>query len=826
MKLPLKIIKQFSECELDLDKILFDISTKIGEVEQHTKYSVIYEGIYIAQIVVKKQHPDADKLAIYQITTGEEKNIQVVAGDKSLNIGDKVAYIKPGNIVPSTYKSREEIKINTIQMRGVTSNGMLCSEKELNIGPNHSEVLVLEENAVIGESFAEYFDLDDIVIDIENKALTNRGDLFGIIGLARELTAAQGLSFKSPQWYTKESIDIDIKNKNLKVKVDNQASNLCPRYMCVAIDNVKVKESPTWLRSILIKSGLKPMNNIVDITNYIAILTGQPLHAFDYDKVIKSDSNREEEVHITVRLAESGETIHTLDNTLVELTPNNLVIADSSNPIAIAGVIGGHDTEIDENSTKILIESATFDRFSIRKTSMELGLFTEAVTRYTRGQDPHYCLPNILKAISLVEELAGGEIGTDIIDVYPNPKEPKVITLDINALNNELGTQLSKENIWKILNDIEYKIGKGKRKSEYLTVTPPAFRTDVYIPEDIYEDVGRIYGYENILARLPRIEIKSTDINRNLAFKKRLRNILSNSGCNELNTYSFTSKESIEKAKQDSNISYHIKNALSPELSLMRSSLIISLLDKAQLNIQKNISPFCIYELNVPHQKGYTDNFALPKEDWHMGILFSSKEDIIEGNPYYQIKRYLEKILKSLKIDDLEYELLSESSELTLPIWLKNIIPTFNKNSACLIKGYRNEKEYIIGIMGDIDYEVKGDFKLPQFTAGLELNLEDLQRLLPEESKYTQHSKYPPIWQDITFVVGEKIDYKNIIQTIHQVIDRKNRRCEIECLDIYQKEERIRNITVRITIEHDTKTLTYKEFEKIKKRLELKINMT
>ncbi len=824
MKLPLNSIKQFSECKLDLEKILNNISTKIGAIEGYTKYSEIYEGIYIAQIVKKEQHENADKLAVYEITIGENENIQVVAGDISLREGDKVAYIKPGYIVPSTYGSSQEIKIKAVNMRGITSNGMLCSEKELNIGSNHTQVLVLDTDANVGETFGKYFDFDDVVIDIENKALTNRGDLFGIIGLARELSAAQGIAFESPPWYKNDVIDIDFGNDKLPIKVNNRISNLCPRYMCVTIDNVKIDKSPVWLQSLLLRSGFKPINNIVDIINYIAILTGQPLHAFDYDKLVKGDPNSNNKAHLTVRLANDGEKIHTLDNALIELTENNLIIADSTNPIAIAGVIGGIDTQIDENTTKVIIESATFDRFSIRKSSMELGIFTEAVTRYTRGQDPNYCLPNLLKTISLIKELTQGDIASDLVDIYPNPKPSEVITIDINKLNIHLGINLSREDISKILKDLEYQINENSKEIEFLTVTPPKFRTDLYIQEDIYEDIARVYGYENIVSRLPLIEIKPTTLNKNLHLKKEIRNILSNSGCNEVNTYSFTSSDLIQKSNQDPNLAYHIKNSLSPELSLMRVSLLSSLLEKAQLNTAQNISPFCIYEFNIPHQKGYTDNFALPKEQWHLSMFFSSNENLLEGNPYYQIKRYFEKIVNTLKIPQLRYDLISESTQLELPIWIKNILPTFNKDSAVLIKYFKDDKDIILGVMGNIDSNVKKNFKLPQYCAGLEINIEELSKLLFKNYKYIPISKYPSIWQDITFIVSKDTKYQDIVNTVKQLIDSKNRHCKVECLDIYQKETETKNITLRVTIEHNTKTLTYKEFEKIKRKLETKIN--
>ena len=822
MKLPINNVREYTQCELDLEEILNILSTKVGAIEGYTDFSKMYQGIYIGEILKKDEHPDADKLGVYEITIGEPENIQVVAGDKSLNVGDKIAYIKPGNIVPSTYGTSEEFKIKAVKMRGVLSNGMLCSEKELNIGPDHTKVLVLDNDATVGSTFAQYFDLNDLVIDIENKALTNRGDLFGIIGLAREISGAQSIPFVSPQWYKKQTSDIQITD-TLPVTVSNEANNLCPRYMCISMDNISVGNSPVWLKSVLLKSGIRPINSIVDITNYLSILTGQPLHAFDYDKLVKNDPNSKGSAHITVRLARSGERIHTLDGNLVELTENNLLIADSANPIAIAGVIGGIDTEIDMDTKKVIIESANFDKFSIRRTSMELGIFTEAVTRYTRGQDPNLCLPILLKTVNLIEEISNGKPSCNIVDSYASPISPRKISISISKLNTHLGTVLGREAIKNILSNLEYQIIEESENGEYLTVEVPVFRTDIYIPEDIYEDVGRIYGYENIVLRLPLRELKASKKNQNIHLKSLIRDILSNSGCNELDTYNFTSINTIQKSKQDPNIAFHIKNALSPDLELMRVSLITSLLEKAKYNIQRNINTFCIYEFNIPHQKGYVDNFELPQEDWHLSLLFTSRENILKGNPYYQIKKYFEKISHSLNISNIEYELISESSQLDIPIWIKNIIPTFNRNGAVLIKHIQNGRERILGVMGEVDDEVKSNFKLPEYTAGVEINLEEVKRVIGGESKYKEESKYPSISQDICLTLPSDTKYKELEKMVLQIIDTRDRKGEVECIDIYQKEDGFKDITLRVKIEHKNKTLTDKEYSKIKERLEEKV---
>lgn len=820
MKLPINSLKEFGLQNLEFEKVLNIISTKIGSVEGYTDLSKMYEGIVIAEILTKEIHPNADKLGVYKIYTGEEE-IQVVAGDKSLEVGDKVAYISPGNIVPYTYGSSEPIKIKAVNMRGVNSNGMLCSQKELNIGSINDKVFILDPQAQVGVSFAHYFDLNDVVIDIENKALTNRGDLFGILGLAREIATSLNMPFTSPSWYQDGQKEIKASYITLPIEVENKASNLCPRYMCISIDNINVKESPIWLKSILLRSDIRPINNIVDITNYLAIITGQPLHAFDYDKLIENDPNSKDTAHITIRVAQQGEKIQTLEGNVVELRENNLVIADSTNPIAIAGVIGGKDTEIDINTKRIILECANFNKFSIRKTSMELGIFTEAVTRFTKGQSPILC-PNILhRAVELIKEVSGGEISSDIVDIYPQEQLQKNVSLSITKLNALLGTNLSKKEVKDILTSLEYQI--FSEDTEYVTVIPPLFRTDIYIPEDIYEDIGRIYGYENILPRLPLREIKAVRINKNVNLKKKIRDVLSNSGCNELDTYSFTSKINIENAKQDPNQSFHIKNSLSPDLEYMRTSLLVSLLDKGKYNIQKNISPFCIYEFNIPHQKGYLDNFQLPKEDWHLSLLFTSKENIFDGSPYYQVKRYLEKLLNSLNIPQIEYKLISESSQLDFPVWIKNILPTFNSHQSALITYSRGGRDTILGVIGDIDSDVKRNFKLPLYTGAFEINLEEISKLGNNYSKYIDDSKFPAITQDICITLNSNIKYINLENLVLNLINTKQRVGTVECIDIYQKDALYKNITLRVSIEHKEKTLTDTEYSEIKKKIEEKV---
>lgn len=822
MKLPINIAKEYTEINLNTQEVIRELASKIGEVEGTTELANAYNGVYVAEIVKKELHPDSEKLGIYQISIGKEQH-QVVAGDRTLEVGDKVAYILPGNIVPSTYKTSQEFKISSRKLGGVLSDGMLCSEKELNIGPNHNNVLKLDKDAPLGELFSKYYQLDDQIVEIENKALTNRGDLFGIIGLARELSVIQGIKFNSPKWYTQSDIKEKITSKNpVTLNIDNQVENLCPRYMGIVMDSITVESSPVWLKSALIRSGIKPINNIVDITNYLMILTGQPLHAFDFDKVVKNDPKKDKDsAHITIRLAKDGENLHTLDNKVTELNSNTIVIADSTNPIAIGGMIGGVDTEIDENTKRIIIECANFDRFNIRKSSMALGIRTDAVVRYTRSQDPNQCLAVLIKSIKLIQENAGGEIASNVEDVYFEKYTSNEITLSVSKVNAHLGISLEREGIVKILENLEYTI-LPKIEDEYITVLAPTFRRDISIVEDIHEDIGRIFGYDNIPTTIPTKKITAPKINRNIEIKSKIRNILKNSGSNEILTYNFVGSELIKRANQDPNISYKISNAQSPELELMRPSLLVSMLEKTQQNSSRGIEEFSLFEFNIPHQKGYLDKFNLPKENWHLSFVYTNKENKFSGSSYYQVKRYFEKVIDTLGIEGLEYEILSDTIDEGLPIWIKNIINSFERNSSALIYKKDGKEKEVVGIIGETNNIVKENFKLFNYTGMFEINLDILKKSKQNIKKYHENSKYPSIVEDITFTVKDNVNYKTIEEVTRRTLENRNTKVDISCVDIYKENEKVedKKITIRVVVENMEKTISDKELQKSIKRVE------
>jgi phenylalanyl-tRNA synthetase beta chain len=818
MKLPLKTTKKYTEIPPTINGTIEILANRVGEVESYKDLGEKYKGIVIAEIKEKKEHTNADKLAIYMINIGAEEDIQVIAGDKSLEIGDKVAYIKPGGIVPSTYDS-DPFEIKSVDMRGEKSNGMMCSEKELDIGPDHEKVLRLKKNAPIGESFADYYELNDTVIEIENKALTNRGDLFGILGLSRELAGAQGIEFESPNWYKEVQSKLEPEEICLNLDVDNQAEALCRRYCAIAMSNIEIKESPIWLKSILLKCGIKPINVVVDITNYLMMITGQPLHAFDYDKVIATDTDQADMAHIVIRPAKPEESIHALDDKVYELNDRNLVIANSAHPIAIAGVVGGVDTEIDENTENIIIESANFDRYNLRKTSMQLGIVTEASTRFTRSQSPELCDNIIAMAMELIEELTGGKLASTLIDSYPNPQDIQMVSINTNKMRERLGADISDEEVLNILKNIEYE--NLEIKDRYISAQVPTFRQDIEIEEDVYEDIIRIYGYNKIDPILPKKSIKATTRTAMSSMKSEIRDILSNSGANELLSYSFTNTDLLNNVKQDIDSCYKIRNPLSKDLELMRPSILQSLLEKAKLNTQQGIETFVIYEMGISHQKEVLDEEKLPLEEWKLSLLFSDSNSNIEGSPYYQAKRYLEKVLKKLNITNIEYTLLPDVDFESLPKWIKVVSNSFEPNSTAIVTTKVGDTRIELGVVGEIGLDVKSNLSLNSLTSGFEIDLETLLLIKPEPRRRSKESKYPYTTQDICFVLPDKVTYQELYKKVEGIVTEGTLIADIECIDIYKKEDSDnRNVTLRISISNTEKTLKDKDFKEIREEIE------
>lgn len=817
MKVSLNWAQQLSNVNLNpvgTDDLVQKIGAQLGAVEEVIQTGSKYNGIVVARVVSCQKHPNADKLSVCLIddggvTQGVERNgaghVQVVCGAPNVREGLTVAWLPPGTTVPSTY-GKDPFILGARELRGVISNGMIASPQEVALSDDHGGILEInvqevgEELAKPGTPFKKLYGLDDVIIDIENKMFTHRPDCFGILGVAREITGIQHQAFKSPEWYLSQPTFDEV--NVLSLSVHNEVSELVPRFMAVAMNEVKVMDSPIWLQAGLGRVGIKSVNNVVDVTNYLMYVTGQPLHAYDYDKVAARSNNG---AVLAARLPKDGETVKLLNGKTLQPRDEAVMIATDKELIGVGGVMGGADTEVDENTKNIIIECANFNMYSIRRTSMAHGLFTDAVTRFNKGQSPHQNDRVIAKAMELMNGLAGARQASNVIN---NVGKSENITTNVSQLKNpilvsaefinqRLGLQLTPEEITSLLNNVEFNV---KASPAELAVQKPFWRTDIAIPEDIVEEVGRLYGFEKLPLELPKRMMTPTKSDAKLAHKQKLRQTLANLGANEVLTYSFVHGNLIEKAGQNKDLAFKLSNALSPDLQYYRMSLTPSLLNQVHPNIKAGHDSFSLFEINKTHINTYknSDN-GVPKELENIALVTASKSK--QGDAYYQARAYLDQLAESLGVK-LRYDAVPES--LDYPV----IRPFERTRSA--IAGVEGT-DILLGIIGEYKQSVAQALKLPGYCAGFEIGLEAVMAIKPH-TKYTPLSRYPNVSQDICLEVDSSLTYSDLSSAFDKILQSElelDQIAEWKPIDIYQPDRSAKKrITYRVTVTSYERTLT------------------
>ena len=773
MKVPLIFANSISNVDIlknGIDEVINKVGAQLGAIEDVEYWNKKYDKAVVVKVVSCLKHPNADKLSVCLVddngkTANVERDnnglVQVVCGAPNVEAGVYVAWLPPTSTVPATYGTSEPFVLGTRELRGVTSNGMLAAPDELGFGEDHNGLLLLD-NARPGMPFAEYAKLNETVLDLENKMFTHRPDCFGILGVARELAGIQNMKFTSPKWYLDAPVFNTFSDESLPIKAKVE-TELVPRFIVVSMKNIVVSESPDEIKSMLNYCGIKPINNVVDITNYLMQLTGQPLHAYDYDKVLAKDDGQE--ANLIARLSNKGEQIKLLNGKTLELKDDNtLLIATDNHAIGVAGVMGGTDTEVDDKTKNIILECATFDMYSIRKTSMKYGLFTDAVTRFNKGQSPLQNDRILAKAMEMVSNLAGGAQASNIIDVKHDSVAPKPnIQVDSNFINLRLGSDLSPQQIANLLTNVEFKV---EISGDILNIELPFWREDIELPEDIVEEVGRMYGFDKLPVSLPLSPASPSIIEPQIKLKNILRRILASAGANEVLTYSFVHGEMLNKAGQNAKDSYKLSNALSPDLQYYRQSILPSLLDKINQNIRSdyarpNDNEFAIFELNKVHIKGSVDltENSVPAEFNHLGFVISADEKTAskkyKNAPYYHALKYLNFVLKSLNIN---YE-IANLSEVNLIEDISKNIGLFDQNRVGAILIENNP----VGLIGEYSSTVTKKFKLPNYCAGFEVNIDNLSK---KPNTYKQIPKFPKIQQDITVSVSIDTPFSKVRKAI------------------------------------------------------------
>ena len=808
MKVSLSWVKEHTSIDLDTPELIRRIGAQLGAIEEVIDWGGFYDdAIVIAEITIANDHPDADKLGVYTISIGNETR-ELVAGDKTLSVGDKVAYIPPGARVPLSIKEGDPFVIEARELRGVTSQGMLGSGKELVLSDSHQGVQVFPEDTVVGTPLKQLYGLDDTIIDIENKMFTHRPDCFGILGVARELAGIQGKPFKSSNaWLDEAKNSFDITGETLELQVENQIPQLVPRITAIAMSGVTVKPSPLSMQSYLFRVGMRPINNVVDITNYVMHLTAQPAHAFDYDKVAAVDNAKT--ATIVARTAKEGEKITALDGRELTLTDQNILICSATKPIAVGGSIGGAETEVDEETKNIILEVANFDLYSIRRTSFGLGIFTDAVSRFNKGQSPEQCDRASQMAVELLQTNAGATIASQRHDIYEQKYTNETIVTDASFINKRLGTDFSAEEIATILTNTEFSVSID---GDAISVTAPFWRTDISYPEDIVEEVGRLHGFDNVPIDLPLRVMSPQNRSAMLSYKDTLRSIMSSAGVQEVLTYNFVSEKLFHGigATDQMQDAYHIRNSLSPELQYMRQSILPSILGKVNQNIRNGYDHVRLFEVNKSHNKKELEG-ELPAERTSLACVVAANDSFakknMQGAAFYQARRVFDELMVSLGVSNHEYKAPDQPSN----PWQEQLQAVLQAERFAEVR----VEDQLLGYIGEISGPATAHTKAPDYCAGFEIDVAVLKSL-QAQSSYQPLSKYPATQQDITLSATQGEDYASVFALLSAAVQdqQTDMQIRIEPLSVYQKDAEKR-YAYRLHMQSTSKTLVTKEVNKV-----------
>ena len=744
MNLPMSWLNDYMDIDVEPKEYSDRLTMTGSKVEGYESMGEAVQNVVTGKVLTCEDHPDSDHLHVCTVDAGTGEILQIVCGAPNVKAGIIVPVALVGATLPGG-------KIKKGKLRGVESNGMLCSHDELGITedmlgyePEYG-ILILPDDTEIGKDIRDIFGMNETVVEFE--ITSNRPDCFSIIGLARETAATFNKKFTIPE------VKFTENNENIAdtISVEVQDKDKCKRYCARMVKNVKIGPSPSWMQQRLTACGVRPINNIVDITNYVLLEYGQPMHAFDLRDL--------EDNKIVVRRAADGEVIKTLDEQDRTLTSNDLVIADGKRAVAIAGVMGGFNSEVKDDTTTVVFESATFDGASVRLTAQRVGLRTEASSRYEKGLDYNNTVPAVERACQLVEQLGCGENVGGMIDVMGNVTDMKTLPFRPDKINAFLGTDISTEDIVKIFDALEI-----KTDLENMTVTPPSFRPDLEGEADIAEEVARFYGYDKIPVTLLSGEAtcgKKTD--RQQA-QDRINEILTAQGMYEIYTYTFTSPSVFDKLNipADSNLRNTVKitNPLGEDTSVMRTTTIASMLDILARNYNYRNASAKLFEIGkvfIPTEEG-----KLPDEP--VKVTMGMYGDNVD---FYDIKGICEAMFAALNVTKVKYTAVTDN-------------PTFHPGRCAKISAGGKT----LGIIGEIHPAVgrKYGIETPVYIG--ELDFENIFLNMKSDIKFSELPKYPAVTRDIAMLVDKRIPVADIEETIRKASGKMLE--SITLFDVYE----------------------------------------
>ena len=731
MLVSLRWLKDYIDIRISPAELVDQLTMAGLEVEAVKEIGPLFKNVVVAMILSVRPHPAADNCFLCEVTTGES-TFPVVCGAGNIRTGDVVPLAKIGATIPGDYT------IMSSKIKGEISEGMLCSEQELAIGSDAAGIMILPGDLSIGQDLSKALDLNDTVLDI---AVTpNRSDCLSVIGIAREIAAITGLKLKYPDIVVPESEE----NINRVTSVDILDPDLCPRYSARIIKNVTIKSSPFWMRQRLETIGLRAINNVVDITNYVMIELGQPLHAFDFRFL--------EEGRIVVRKSRKGETFTSLDEKERILEADTLMICDGVKPVAIAGIMGGLNSEVKEDTKTILLESAYFTPSSIRKSAKELGMATDAAFRFGRGIDPDGVISALNRAAQFIAEISNGAACKGYIDEYPKKVETaRNIPFRIRRVNDILGTNINAHESTRILECLDMSV--HRENDEIYRVTPPTYRTDIIREIDLIEELARLYGYDHIPVTLPPVSVVPVMKDHKKILSDRIRKILGGSGYSEVITYSFISPVLVDhlglSSEDKLRKTVKIRNPLSEDQSVMRSTLICGLLETMKKNANNGCFDLKIFEIGrvfFHHKEG-----ELPIEKNMIGCLITGLryDDLWSlklNADFYDIKGCIENIFDSLRISGLKCR--SDYRETFL-----------HSGKSCNVY----VRDQLIGFAGEVhpDVLMRLDLKNPAYV--FEIDLDILATIFPDCVLYKDLPRYPSVVRDVAFIVDQETEADKIL---------------------------------------------------------------
>jgi len=775
---------------------LADILTLKGlEVEGVENFAKQFQNVVVGQILEKGQHPNADKLTLCQVTTGEGRVHQIVCGAKNHKQGDRIVVALPGAILPGNFA----IKLSKI--RNVESQGMLCSERELGLSEESEGILILPEDAPIGKPFAEYKGLDDVIFEL--KVTPNRADCLSHYGLAREISCVLNrplktkfeIKFEKLHGSTKEKISVDVQNKEM-----------CPRYTGRYIENVQIGPSPDWLKKRIESVGQKSINNIVDITNFVMLELGQPLHAFDAD-LIKGQK-------IIVSKARENEKFKTLDGTEISLTGTELMIRDGEKPVALAGVVGGLNSGIREETKNIFIESAFFTIETVRKTSRLHGIDTESGYRFSRGVDPAMTLTAMNRCCELVRDLAGGQLYGDHQDTNSDPVVIREIFLSPQDVSERLGFEAKKDDVLMWMKRLGARVEEVQEKFH---VIPPSYRGDLLIKEDLIEEFARLHGYEHIPEKLPLTGMTPTGHTLSYILNQKVSQVMRSQGFNEAFNYAFVDEKGFLKFSGSTDSlkgvglglqsePILIQNPLSEEFNILRQNLSYGLFKNVLHNVRQNQNLGRIFEAGYIFDKqndSYRQTFSLGIANWGMPQGLWQKESSSE-RLFFETKTNIENFLKGLSIKSWSWE---EAS---------GVCFLHPGQSASLKAEGRT-----VGFVGVLHPIILDSEKLRVPVVMAEFNLDLLLKGQPRIPKIKSFVRTPCVERDIAFVMPEDLKVAQVITEIQRVGGPQVQSTWV--FDVYQddmlKKENKRSVAFRMRVQDAQKTLTDSELLEIDKKV-------